>query len=172
VPRKELRYIHEGELTLEDSEVNARETLFLALIASASTAVAVVSLIVSVVRRRRMQDPYAYKKGQAYRKFVDRLNSLKRSNGTDSTAFCEQIAEVLREYLAALLRGEPSAMTTEEICNGLAERNVPEEKIVQLRQLLEKCDSARYAPIAYSQSELMELLEKARQIVEETSACD
>jgi hypothetical protein len=63
-------------------------------------------------------------------------------------------------------------MTTEEICNGLAERNVPEEKIVQLRQLLEKCDSARYAPIAYSQSELMELLEKARQIVEETSACD
>jgi len=171
-PRKELRYIHEGELALEDSQVNARETLFLALIAAASTAIAVVSLIVSVVRRRRMQDPYAYKKGQAYRKFVDRLNSLKRSAGTNSTAFCEQIAEVLREYLAALLRGEPSAMTTEEICNGLAERNVPEEKIVQLRQLLEKCDSARYAPIAYSQSELMELLEKARQIVEETSACD
>jgi hypothetical protein len=108
--------------------------------------------------RSRRAKTKARKGLQAARRAVEHL---------DSSAFHEQVARTLVEYVADRFNRSPAGMTYESADDLLASRHVDGELRRRYRTCLEQCDFARFVPAASQAERRAEVLEEAGQIVDQ-----
>lgn len=169
--RRDLRYIHEAPLRFTDPSTKRRERVVQALLCSLATLS--VILVAELRRRRSVQFELTgvRYRSKVYQETRATLQRLARARSTPADEFCEQLARAVRRYLAALVDEDAQGATWEELADRLSRRGVSEETLGPLRQILETCDSIRYAPTAAHREELLALVERAQAVVEEVRRC-
>ncbi len=168
--RKDLRYIHEHMNVKTAADLRREHTVQSVLIALAATWL-VSSAILARRRRYNNEANARYRRGLCHARLRETLRRLETVDDSEIVETSEKLAGALRDYFASLLGLSIGALTTEELCTQLATKDVPETLISELRQLLETCDSIRYAPGSTSSASLRASAPRLKQVVEEVSKC-
>jgi len=116
-------------------------------------------------RQFREENPDTIRRGRAASEAGKRLRTARRllaENKIDE--FFAEVASAVRGYLGGKLGREPAGLTIEEIERTLRERNAPSDTLQMLREILETCDAARYAPGALTEETRKGLLEKCEKV--------
>ena len=97
-----------------------------------------------------------------------RLKAASRafSAGKDDE-FYSELALAVRGFFGDKLNREAHGLTIEELEGLLGEKEIPEQDIRKVTELLENADAARYSPASHSQEEKKKRLEEARSIIRE-----
>jgi hypothetical protein len=114
----------------------------------------------------RNQDRLQYRAAgsRARREFRETQEALRAG---DSEAFHRRLGEALRAYLAVKLRRPAAGLTLEEIESALLEKKVPAGEAQIARQILERCDQARYLPAAANAAGMQELLDRGSSLLQQ-----
>jgi len=115
--------------------------------------------------KRRQADPQVYEAKKAYRRLVEDLKMVKRSDGTDDS--CERILTALGNYLGAKLQTPLGAITFGDVHEKLLQRGIDQETLDQLKRVIDLCEAGRYAgpeSLTRSQGLQQQSLEFARTI--------
>ncbi|GIW81637.1 MAG: hypothetical protein KatS3mg105_3444 [Gemmatales bacterium] len=101
---------------------------------------------------------------------LDRLERLQYEPQQISEQLYTLISDVVRQFLEIQLRVQVSRQTTPEFLQTLAEESLLNGQHRELlRNFLERCDLAKFAPVRMTEADWKESLALARQIVEEVS---
>lgn len=103
----------------------------------------------------------------ALRQLRTAQNVLKTGS---SAAFYDTLSDAFKDFFASKMGIQATAMTHQRMIDILREKHVAEEEVEELRQLLETCDYARYAPNA-DLSQLEHDLLRSEQLVRKLDSC-
>ena len=122
--------------------------------------------------QHRLQGDVAYArqrraKGQAGRR-LQRADELLAAG--DSAGFHSAVQAAVLEFLADRLNLQAAGLTSEDCAEALAGRGVDAETIESLRDLLVRCDYARFAPTGVSVEDMAEARDMAGGLVERLEA--
>ncbi len=95
--------------------------------------------------RARRADPEAVRSRRAYGELAKRLNRVRREKTGDRVQINSAVLDAMRHYLAGKLRLSPGALTFNDVRGLLLERGIDAETVARLGQLLEECETSRYA---------------------------
>jgi BatD DUF11 like domain len=120
------------------------------------------SISVPAVRRRLSQRP-----GSALRERVRaasaRLRAAERALlENDGAKLHSELAAALVGVVSAKLDENLTGLTRQQARERLASRGLPEGTLLELLELLERCDAARFSPAASAVDEMQRMLERAR----------
>lgn len=137
-------------------------------IAQAMLPIAFGALLVWQRHQRRLQGDVAYArqrraKGEAGRR-LQRADELLAAG--DSAQFHAAVQAAVLEFLADRLNLAAAGLTSETCAEALEERGVDAETIEALRDLLVRCDFARFAPTAAAPADMAEARRLAGELVE------
>lgn len=107
---------------------------------------------------RRLRAPAKARKG------IQEIGKLLREGKT--AAFFDAVFKTLREYLSDRLHlplGGITAITIEEITK---ERGLSVEILEKIKKIFADCDTARYAPIQFSQKQLEDIFQILKEIID------
>jgi hypothetical protein len=89
------------------------------------------------------------RKSKAQKNLKQQLQSAKTAmQKNDPRAFYASLEKSLIGFLSDLTNLEFQGMTREQMKETLQKQNLPETQIQQIDSLLEKCSSARFAPLS------------------------
>jgi tetratricopeptide (TPR) repeat protein len=91
---------------------------------------------------------------------------LRRDAALTPAKGFDRLSEALERYLTDRFHLPVRGMTREELSSRLREAAVAEESIEQVRLTLERCDFARFAPLAQTGEDLRRTLEEASRLPE------
>jgi uncharacterized protein DUF4381 len=115
-------------------------------------------------RRRPMQQPSPEQRA------LQELGRLDASAPTDPAAYHTALSEVMRRYLADRFSLPATQRTTAEFLVTIGRSGrLPAEQQALLRDFLERCDLAKFAPVGASAEDRRETAGLARALVEQTS---
>jgi hypothetical protein len=98
------------------------------------------------------------------RRELDAIGAASAAASGDPGAGYDRLDAALDRYFTDRLHLPVRALTREELAADLAVQGIDEVGITAIRTLLDRCDFARFAPAARSDSDLRELLEAAREV--------
>lgn len=96
--------------------------------------------------RMREDTPYFRKQG-AYNIAKKKLDHLS-STDAESKVFMRELSQIIREYIGNKLNLQGTAFTAKEVEDKLNENSFKQEHVSAVTELLEKCESMQYAPVA------------------------
>jgi len=96
-----------------------------------------------------------------------RLEKLHSLNG-HSAALADELASILRGYLERRYRLPVEARTTRQLTDTLRRASVPDEKVRPWRDLLDRCDLAKFARVEMSPEESAEAIRRAQSLLAAT----
>jgi hypothetical protein len=135
-----------------------------------TAAVILLALGVWLLRKRRNAPAPAAPPEQAALKQLEGLQNGLPTSLEESNLFHTQLADILREYLEARFQIPAPRQTSEEYYQKLAQSgHLTEEQLHQFRDLLQRCDLARFAPLHPTPEECLQTLELARSFCHITS---
>ncbi len=104
-------------------------------------------------RIRRMADIAGMRTRRAGKVAERRLKDAKKAlNAKDENAFYEAIHKAILGYVCDKLRIPLSDLTQDTVSETLAQHSVPDETIREVKDVLDTCQFARYAPSSDSQA--------------------
>lgn len=164
---QDIAYIKTYLHTEEPGTLSGEGPLFVALLLLPPAAV----IAAFFFNRRRIametnRDHYRrVEAGSVARRHLKTAAKLMKSE--DKIPFFEELARALRGYFSDKFRIDASSLTVENIEDQLRQRDVPDADIDRTRQLLNQCDSARYAPgrpddeaVTHAYSEAADLIDR------------
>ncbi len=169
--RKDLAFIKPLRGTLQQSERRAHRSVLFVVLLLLPLAWAPAVVLAGRHRAKLQRDLGLARSRKARARARNRLRSTrKRSAGTDSATFHEEVARALVEYLADRFDRAAAGMTYQIADELLASRGVEEPLRRRYRSCLESCDFARFVPAASGDERRAELLCEAERIVEEVES--
>jgi len=102
-------------------------------------------------------------RGIAGKRLKEAARALSKN---DPDAFYQELAMALRGFFGDKLNRESHGLTIEELHTMLEEREIPEEEIGSLTELLEVADQARYAPSSFTSEDMQGHFRKASGIIQ------
>jgi hypothetical protein len=140
-----------------------RRSVALILGAVAAGACCAVFLAVMFLRRRRSEPPLS-----ADQRALRALSQLMASAGTPQRHY-EQLADLLRRYTAEVYGLPALRQTTGEFLRDACEVPALVGESAVLRELLERCDLAKFAGLPAEPDEWQRSAEQARQFIQRTA---
>ena len=128
------------------------------------TALLFAAAVVAALRRR-WRERRAVPPGEWAAAELDRLGRDRPAGGR----FAERLAAVLREYAERRFGIPAPRLTTAELLAEAGRAEWPAESVAALREVLERCDRAKFAGEAPTDAEGAELLSRAREWVKSQS---
>ena len=98
------------------------------------------------------------------------LVELQRRPGTDTAAFYGDLARVVGDFLGARFDLAPAARSGESLAGALRDRGADEAVIRSLREELESCDYARFAPSTVQDADRASATARLRDLIERLDA--
>jgi hypothetical protein len=98
----------------------------------------------TVLVRRRSSDPEGRRARRALKEARKKLSAIRKPD-REGQAFCGEILEVLKEYMACRLCRQSVSMTAAEIEEELEKRDIERETVDSLREIIETCEAGTYA---------------------------
>lgn len=100
-------------------------------------------------REEKNSDIAGKRSRKAQKKANKHIREAEKALATgDHSTFYSALSTALRSYFGDKLSQESASLTNESIVRALEERQLPAEVVDDVRQLLEDCDYARFAPSA------------------------
>ncbi len=150
---QDIRYIKPAEKLQQRSEYFYKSPLFFGLMFFSPAFV----LVFFIVRRKyieQQQDEVSVRSRRAGRMAKKLLIHAKQKlQSNDREGFYDAVFKALYGYLGGKLNISPSSLSREQIRMGLEERNVESTVIIELMDLLSRCEIARFAPTSDLQPE-------------------
>jgi hypothetical protein len=110
---------------------------------------------VAYARRRRAR-------GEATRR-LRRAQALLKSG--ESGIFFGEVHRALVEFLGDKLNLSPAGITVDGIADELVQRGIEDRMVEEVRELLDRCNLARFAPMDLSEEERTDLLNRERDLI-------
>lgn len=129
--------------------------------------VASVALILVFRRRKELRaDVKAYRRHKATKVAAKSLSKAKQLLKEDNkNAFYEEIYRAINDYLSNKLTISRSNLTLDHVSSELKSKNVDEEVFNNVKEIIETCEMARFAPIPPTAGP--ELLQKAEDVIKQ-----
>lgn len=128
---------------------------------------ALLSILLIFILRRNKElkaDIKAYRKHKATKVAAKSLSRAKQLLSEDNkNAFYEEIYRAVNEYLSNKLTIPRSELNLEAVKEKLSTQNIGDEVYDELKEIIETCEMARFAPVASEAGP--ELLKKAEQVI-------
>lgn len=162
-----IRHI-EGNSKLSLNEVPLFGTFrYWLLMASPALTFSLLFLFVNYRKRNSNPELVARKKaGKQLEKRFEIAEKVLNENKTDE--FYQELYSAWLNYLSLKFKLPVSNLNKESIMNAFKDSNVPENIIKKTNQILEECESARYAPISNEDSN--KTLKESKNIINEIEA--
>ena len=80
-------------------------------------------------------------------------------------AYCSELSRAVTQFVADRIDLPAAGLTTESATSHLASRGMPSEAVEGVRDLLQKCDFARFAPGQVTTERKSELLAEAESLI-------
>jgi hypothetical protein len=96
--------------------------------------------------RQRRRDPGRQRSRKAARTALAALQALKNQPDVGDAATCEGVHRALTGYISDRLNLTGSGLTVNDVTHHLHVQGLEQELVDQAETLLQRCDSARYAP--------------------------
>ena len=98
--------------------------------------------------KHKINEDISYSRRQtAHRKASIKLEKLSFSN-LEAKDFLRELSQIIREYIGDKINLQGTAFTSNEVEEKLKKNSFAKEKISAVKQLLEKCESMQYTPLA------------------------
>lgn len=163
---KDINYIHTGELKALRKAgyiFMSRAVLLLQLIPALAVAIA---FIISQRQQRLAADRGLARKVYARGVASRRLRLAKKSlNNRNPDEFFAEVSKAMRGFIADKLNKPTASLTVDEAIEELQKRSVPEEICQQIKEILERCDVARYTSINPAPEEMNNLFQQCTHII-------
>lgn len=163
---KDIRYIKsaEGHLKNEQGNLYAKPAFIIL------NLLPLVALSISLFYKKhqhRLQKDVGYARLRGAHKLAKRRLSVakKLMNEKDAKIFYSEIAKALLQYVGDKLNRPAFGLTREEIKSELVARNINQDKINGLSELMDMCDYARFTPDSSKTEELKKVLTRAEKII-------
>ena len=115
-----------------------------------------------------MSDERYQRRKRALKQSKGRLKTASESlEQNDSKAFHAEVSSALRQYLGDKLDRQPAGIHAEEISRELQKYGFSDEGVQRLKECLDRCDYARFAPVDASREEMQSILNDAEAVLEE-----
>ena len=119
-------------------------------------------------RNNYMSDERYLRRKRALKQSKSRLKTAAESLAqNDSKAFHAEISSALRQYIGDKLNRQPAGIHAEEIGPELQEYGFSAEGVQRLKECLNRCDYARFAPIDASREDMQSILHDAEAVLDE-----
>lgn len=119
-------------------------------------------------RQRRLAGDVGLARGlRSGREAVRRLKRARQLADAGDAGFHAELAGALRGYVADKFNRSAAGLTLEEIDSLLSSRRIPPGLVGDIRQTLEECDMARFAPVGGGAADRERLLTGAARILDE-----
>jgi hypothetical protein len=123
--------------------------------------------LVLYLRRREKEKTHShlFRRRRAHRMARSRLKAAAKLAAQASKDFYEEIAGALYRYVGDKSAQSPSGLTLSSIDTLLEARGVPEELRKDFRDLLGKCEEARFTPGARSREEMEAIRKRTENLI-------
>lgn len=120
--------------------------------------------------RRRQQRPEAQRPRQAASRALAALHALRTEPAQGDTALWQGVQQAITTYVGDKLTLVGAGLTVDDVTRHLHARQVDPDLIDAVATLLQRCDSARYAPGSLAVAQRSGLLEEAVALVQRLEA--
>lgn len=103
-----------------------------------------------------------YARGVAARRLRYVKNLLEPGNADE---FFAEISNALRGFIADKINHAAAGLTVDKALEHLCLHNVPEHECTRIKEILEQCDNARYAPVKPGLDEMQEVYQQSARII-------
>lgn len=161
VINRDIRYIHPVPSSVAlSAPAPYRNKLYLGL--HALPLLAVIASLVVERRRRRLRDDVVWARASRALRQANRLLSeaRKRFGAGDAEAGFQHLGAAVSGYFADKMNVARAGITGADIDAFLRERSVDENLVAEVRDVLARCDAARYAAGAGGANAGVELLDR------------
>lgn len=164
--RQDIQYIKPITVNLGDQGRLLFRTPWYLLLHALPVA-AIVGVLLYKARAQKFQNDTGYARwrkahGLARRELQEAKNALK-ANQLDQTY--THISNALYRFIADKTNQPTAGLTTPQIIDLLSNRQIDEDLLEQLRQCLDACDMARFAPTMLTEENTQEILDTSARIV-------
>lgn len=137
-------------------------------IALVAIVAAVVALVFWYLARQQASDEEAVvAPAQAPKTIRARLDALKKiAEAGDTIRFCDQLTEILRDFLLQRYGLSSRRLTSSEVLVELERRRVPNAVHQHLESIFAACDLVKFAKVRLDRTELREHLTTAYLVLE------
>jgi hypothetical protein len=124
----------------------------------------VVTLLCRSMLRQRQRHPYLRRSKQAARTALAGLREVRKQIGTGADVFAG-VQRTLVGYIRDRLHLPGAGLTVDDITQHLRTRGVQPDLVQQTADLLQLCDSARYAPGTLAVAQCTEVIDDAESVI-------
>ncbi|MES2425937.1 MAG: BatD family protein [Bacteroidota bacterium] len=161
---KDIHYIKTGDAQLRSDGNRFYGSLAFYLLLLSGPVLCAGAFVYRNQQRKNNSDVVKVKSKRAGKVAAKHLaNAQKELSANNTTAFYEAISKGLYGYLSDKLNISYADLDRETIASALKTKAVSEGLVTQLRDTLDLCEMARYAPVTHISTQ--EVFEKAKNII-------
>jgi hypothetical protein len=171
VARPELGEAHDITPIEDVPPVPSWRDWLVLLVAWPVASILIVGVLLWRLRRRRLPHVLPLPPGAAALRELERLAAVGLVSAADVRRYYAQLSDVVRRYLEARFQLPASRQTTAEFLESVRQSPLLAADLqALLRDFLERCDRAKFAPVTPAPAECEAAAELARRFVQETEA--
>ncbi|MCB2229329.1 BatD family protein [bacterium] len=126
-----------------------------------------IGLVVVRLRRERLSKDIGYARSRSASKVArKRLATAGSMASADKTEeFYAELSRAVTSYIADKLNMSPHGLTSDKIATLLAQRGADDDLVAETKELLRRCDFARFAPATISIDDIRSSLERGERLI-------
>ena len=163
--KQDIRYIKPDSIKLSNQHLYPYQSVSFWF--AQTLPIAIVLAIWFYRQRQAKRDPKQLRKQYAAKNALRTIEDAENHNTNEPITFYSTLANGLYQYIGDIFDIAPSGLNPELVRQQCEETGFPESATAQIVETLMQCDYVRFAPVAAKPTDMVEVLNRAREAIGE-----